>query len=154
MKKTYIGPLGQFPKGRKQDVPDETAEKLIKNKKAVKCLPPWEQKTNLAMVEFEQLKKNVEKIDNEIAGNILSMNKAKEAADSIPRYGRIVETLQGNLVKAHKALFDFAAKNNIPLEKKADGKQEEKTGGAETDSGPKNDDDAAGQAASTGQDGQ
>ncbi len=141
-----------YQQHQRLNIPESVAKKLISNHYAVESCPPWEDNVDKKAAELKKFKDAVVNISNEITSNGLALDKAKAVAETIPQYEKTIEALQTKFKAAQKARDDFAAKNNLVLEKKTDGKSEEKTDGNEA--GPKTEGDntdAAGQAASAGQ---
>lgn len=127
IKKTYIGSLGQFPKGIKQDFPDDVAKQLIKSKYAVECLPIYDEKANFAMRQFNALRQDRLQIRSDINTVNSRLIEARNAAGFISNYEKKIQLLTTRLKKADKELANFAAKNNIPLPKESDEKLDAKT---------------------------
>ncbi len=153
MKKTYIGPLGQFPKGKKQEVLNQTAKQLIKNGYAVKCLPNYDEKTDFVMRQFNALRQDCLQIRSDINDVNSRLFEARKAAGFISNYEKKIELLTTRLDKADKAMADFAKKNNIPLPKENEDEKSEEKSDAATAGAPAAEDagNTAGQAAPSGQ---
>ncbi len=124
VKKPLKGMEGySYQQNQRLDISDEIAKKLISNHYAEKSCPPWEDHIDKKAAELNKLKAAVAGIENQLRDNRAELKKMQAVADDIPRIKRIIEALEQNHDNAEKQLKDFAAKNNIDLKEKADGKE-------------------------------
>jgi len=150
-KKSYVGPLGQFSIGSRQDLPDATAKHFIAEKFAVGTCAPWDDHKDKKQAKKLAAKEALLAQEANLGKLITGLEKELEAAEAAVKKIPAIKEFLPKLKKRYDAVLEQLESFT---KGKKDAKPDESEPAAGTDAAgteAKNDDDAAGQAASSEQ---
>ncbi|MFA5252838.1 MAG: hypothetical protein WC454_09690 [Phycisphaerae bacterium] len=146
-----------YQQGCECDLPDAIAKVLLKNSFAQRTVAPWTKKLNPLMPKIQAYKTDFAEIEEALIKKENALKHAKDIAATIPACETDIKKLTEQRMNLQIEIITFANKNEIPVKDIVDGIQIEAAhtvhtaGSAAADSKSEDDDNAAGQAAPTGQ---